>query len=402
MIIRHIVLNGEKMLVYLDNSATTKAHSSVVNKMAHVMEEDYGNPSALHEMGFVAEKHMKQARKNVADLILAAPESIVFTSGGTEADNIAIQGAMLKQGKRGGHIITQDTEHPAVLETIKEMEKRGATITRLAVDNFGNVNLDALKSAIKEDTMLISIMHVNNETGTIMPIGSIGKIKREAEQRLGKKILFHCDAVQSVGKLPINVNGDFEDVDVLAMSAHKIYGPKGVGAIYIKKGISLPASYYGGGQEGGLRSGTENTPGISGFGVAAQLAKSNLDEHFGSAAKKRKQLLSGLLAEVDDIRVNSPDDGSPYILNVSFLGVRGEVLLHDLERSGIFVSTGSACSSKKKSGSHVLAAMGLSNAESEGAIRFSFGMQNTIKEIDYTVDKVKEAVSRFRKLGRFR
>ena len=383
-------ITPNKMIVYLDNSATTRVYDEVAEKMNSVMLEHYGNPSSLHTAGITAEKILKEARRNVASVFGAADKEIVFTSGGTESDNMAIVGAYNARKRENNHIITTTIEHPAVLETVRCLERQGARVTYINVDRDSRLDMDALRDAAARGAAVISVMAVNNETGAMMPLCLVNEVKGNA--------ILHCDAVQAfckeeIGNLP---------ADLISVSAHKIHGPKGVGALYIKNGVRIPALIEGGGQESGLRSGTENLPGIVGM---AEAAKKTMNDKacYEKVNRINLKLRLGIEEEIRDIRINSPKNGTPYILNVSFLGTKGEVLLHKLEQEGIFVSTGSACSSGRngKSGSHVLKAMGLSKEEIEGAIRFSFGAFNTEEEVDYVIDKVKHAVEEFRRLGRF-
>ena len=378
------------MIVYLDNSATTKVYDEVAEKMAAVMLDAYGNPSSLHTLGLDAEKLLKEARKTVASVFGADDKEIVFTSGGTESDNMAIVGAYNARKRESNHIITTTIEHPAVLETVKNLERQGAKVTYIDVDRNSMLDMDALREAISGGAAVISVMAVNNETGAMMPLCLVNEVKGNA--------ILHCDAVQAFCKEEI----ENLPADLISVSAHKIHGPKGIGALYIKNGVKIPSLIEGGGQERGLRSGTENLPGIVGM---AEAVKRTMQDKDGYERIKRLnlKLRNGLAEEISDIRFNSPENGVPYILNVSFLGTKGEVLLHKLEQEGIYVSTGSACSSGRngKAGSHVLKAMGLSKEEIEGAIRFSFGAFNTEEEIDYVVDKVAKAVGEFRKLGRY-
>ena len=378
------------MIVYLDNSATTKVYDEVAEKMAAVMLDAYGNPSSLHTFGLDAEKLLKEARKAVASVFGADDKEIVFTSGGTESDNMAIVGAYNARKRESNHIITTTIEHPAVLETVKNLERQGAKVTYIDVDRNSMLDMDALREAISGGAAVISVMAVNNETGAMMPLCLVNEVKGNA--------ILHCDAVQAFCKEEI----ENLPADLISVSAHKIHGPKGIGALYIKNGVKIPSLIEGGGQERGLRSGTENLPGIVGM---AEAVKRTMQDKDGYERIKRLnlKLRNGLAEEISDIRFNSPENGVPYILNVSFLGTKGEVLLHKLEQEGIYVSTGSACSSGRngKAGSHVLKAMGLSKEEIEGAIRFSFGAFNTEEEIDYVIDKVAKAVGEFRKLGRY-
>lgn len=391
-------------IVYLDNSATTRQYDQVTDVMAEAMRETYGNPSSLHMLGVEAEKKVRTSRKILASAIGASEEEFFFTSGGTESDNTVLFGVAEARKRTGKKIITTAVEHPAVLEPAKRLEAMGFTVEYIGVDRNCHLNMDQLVSAIDDETILISVMGVNNEAGTILPIGEIAALKDQYNRQHKTDILLHSDAVQAFGKVPVDLKGAYKGVDFLSVSGHKIHGPKGIGGLYIRKGIHLPPFLSGGGQERHMRSGTENTPGIVGFGKAAEMGMADFAGRTEAMKKARTRLLEGLLAEIPDIRINSPQDetASPSVLNVSFLGTRGEVLLHTLEQEGIFVSTGSACSSNKKGRSHVLTAMGLSDKEIEGAIRFSFSEENTLEEMDYTVEKVKAAVTRFRRLGSFR
>ena len=390
------------MFVYLDNSATTKPYSEAVDVMTTVLREDFGNPSSLHTLGIAAEKYIKNARKSLATSLGASEDEVFFTSCGTEADNMAIMGAASARKHQGKKIITTAVEHPAILEPCKKLEQMGYKVEYIGVDNKCRLNMDQLKAAIDEDTILISIMGVNNETGTIMPLKEIIELKEQFNKAHGTGILMHTDAVQAFGKVPVNVKGDLKGIDMISVSGHKIHGPKGIGGIYVKKGLALPAFIVGGGQEGHMRSGTENTAGIAGFGKAIDMAFDDFDGRIAAMSKAKNRLYEAITSEIKDIVVNSPEDAAASVLNVSFLGTRGEVLLHTLEQDGIFVSTGSACSSNKKGQSHVLGAMGLKHKEIEGAIRFSFSEFNTVEEMDYVADRVKFAVTKFRKLGSFR
>ncbi|MGN0718642.1 MAG: cysteine desulfurase family protein [Anaerovoracaceae bacterium] len=391
-------------IVYLDNSATTRQYDQVTEVMAEAMRENYGNPSSLHMLGVEAEKKVRSSRKILAAALGASEEEFFFTSGGTESDNTVLFGVAEARKRTGKKIITTAVEHPAILEPAKRLEAMGFTVEYIGVDRNCHLNMDQLVSAIDDETILISVMGVNNEAGTILPIGEIAALKDRYNREHKTDILLHSDAVQAFGKVPVDLKGAYKGVDFLSVSGHKIHGPKGIGGLYIRKGIHLPPFLSGGGQERHMRSGTENTPGIIGFGKAAEMGMADFAKRTEAMKKARTRLLEGLLAEIPDIRINSPQDetASPSVLNVSFLGTRGEVLLHTLEQEGIFVSTGSACSSNKKGRSHVLTAMGLSDKEIEGAIRFSFSEENTLEEMDYTVEKVKAAVTRFRRLGSFR
>lgn len=381
------------MIVYLDNSATTKQFDSVTEVMQKAANDFYGNPSSLHSMGLASEKAIKAARETIAASIGANRDEIIFTSCGTESDNTALFGIAHSRRREGNKIITSKVEHPAILETCKVLEQEGFQISYIGVDDKCRLDMDQLQSEIDESTILISIMGVNNETGTIMPVREIAKAKKQAT--------FHIDAVQAYGKISMKNTG----ADLMSLSAHKIHGPKGMGVLYARKGIKLPPYLVGGGQEGHMRSGTENVPGILGFEQAVKETVKDFDAANKAMQAAKDFLLEGIRSNIKDVIINTPTgegESAASVLNVSFLGTRGEVLLHTLEQDGIFVSTGSACSSNKKGQSHVLSAMGLKPKEIEGAIRFSFSRFNTIEEMEYTLDKVNKAVTRFRRLGSFR
>ena len=386
------------MFVYLDNSATTQPYPEVVQVMLKYMKTDYGNPSSLHRMGMLAEKAVRESRKSVAFSLGAKEDEVYFTSGGTEADNTALFGAVQARKRRGNKIITSEIEHPAVLESCRRLEEMGFRVEYIPVDRSGIIDMRMLENSLDEQTILVSIMQVNNEVGAIQPISELIEMKKRIGDELGTQILLHTDAVQSYGKLPIQLNG----IDLLSVSGHKVHGPKGIGALFVRKGLNLQPYIYGGGQERGLRSGTENVPAAAGFGAAARLSADRMMKRVESMRKVKTYLAEGIHSEIPDIRFNSMKEGSPSILNVSFLGIRGEVLLHTLEQWEIYVSTGSACSSKKKGQSHVLKAMGLTDREIEGAIRFSFSEFNTMDEMDYVLARLKDAVQKLRKLGSFR
>lgn len=398
-------------MIYLDNSATTKQYDEVTDEMLRFMRRDFGNPSTLYQLGVDAEKAVKKARKMVIEAAFGeragADWDVVFTSGGTEADNMAIFGAAKSMRRFGNRIVTSAVEHPAVLECCKNLEADGFEVVRVGVDRHCRLDEAELEAAVNEDTILVTVMHVNNEAGTIMPVERV----RDLMKRKKAPGLFHCDAVQSFGKLPMPA-----DADMISVSGHKIHGPKGSGALMIRKkrsaagwNVNIPAFILGGGQESGLRSGTENVPAIAGLGRAAEIASSAGMHEMKRLQKLRDRLRRGLEDSIADIVVNSPEtaglsDGQccPTLLNVSFMGTRGEVILHTLEQDEIYVSTGSACSSNKKGRSHVLAAMRLKDKEIESAIRFSLGQFNTDKDIEITIEKTAEAVKRFRRLGSFR
>ena len=387
-------------MIYIDNSATTKQYPQVTETMTKYMEEYFGNPSSMYQLWLDSEKAVKHARKQVEEAMGAGNGTLIFTSGGTEADNTAIFGAARALRRRGNRIITSAVEHPAVLECCKRLEQDGYDVVYVGVDDKCRLDLERLEDAIDENTILVSLMQVNNEAGTIMPVDAV----KDLMKKKNAPGWFHCDAVQSFGKLQVP-----ESADMISVSSHKIHGPKGAGALFVRKGIHLPALIEGGGQEHGNRSGTENVPAITGFGTAAEISAKDRDEERQRVSVMRRALLKGLKDNLEDLKINSVEEDGvasgqccSSILNISFLGTRGEVLLHTLEQDGIYVSTGSACSSNKKGQSHVLGAMGLKDKEIEGALRFSFGRFNEIDEMEIVVDKVTAAVKRFRRLGSFR
>lgn len=395
------------MQVYLDNSATTRPYDEVIDLMAENMRSNFGNPSSLHSLGFSAEKSLKKARMQLAGLMKVDEHDVYFNSCGSEANNTAIFGAVNARKKEGNKIITSKIEHPCVLEPMKSLERQGYNVVYLDVDEKGLISLSQLENELDENTILISIMAANNEIGTVQPIAEIGRLKTEFNKKRNKRLFFHTDAVQALAKLEIPVN----DVDLMTVSAHKIHAPKGVGALYIKEGISVQPFILGGGQEKGFRSGTENMPGIVGFGKAAEIASVNMKSRVANMLELRSFLIEGIKSNIKDIKINGADESNfdfvagsclPSILNISFLGTRAEVLLHTLEQSEIYVSTGSACSSHKKQKSHVLTAIGAKDKGIESAIRFSLSEFNTQEQIEFVVEKLTQAVAKMRKLGSFR
>ena len=380
------------MNVYFDNSATTKPYDEVIEAVSKGMKEYFGNPSSLHKIGMNCEKRLNEAREYFASTIKCNKEEIYFTSGGSEGNNLILKGLL----KPGHHFITTAFEHHSIISTCKQLEEKGVKVTYLDVDSEGRISLEDLEEAITKDTVLVSIMQVNNEIGVIQDIEAIGKLIKERSSRAK----FHVDAVQGYGKLPIDVNKS--NVDFLTVASHKIHGPKGVGFIYIKKGIILNSLISGGSQEKGIRAGTENLPGIIGFEKAAQMTFEEMESRYDKVLELKKYFVERL-NEIKDIRINGEIDGfSPYILNVSFLGVRAEVLLHLLEEQNIYVATGSACTSKSSAahGSYVIKALGLNNREIESAIRFSFSYENTKEEVDYTIDVLKKSLMFLRRVKR--
>lgn len=376
--------------IYLDNSATTRLYDEVVDFIDDVNRNFYGNPSSLHTKGIQAEKLVRNSRDIIARTLGAARDEIYFTSGGTESNNLAIAGYLYANPRKGKHIITTKTEHPSVLEVFKYMGDQGYNVDYLDVDPKGSVRVEDIERLVNEDTSLISIIYINNETGAIQPIDEIAAVIK----RIGKDIALHVDAVQAYGKLSIIPKN--QGIDILTVSSHKIHGPKGVGAIYIKKGTKVKPLILGGGQESLLRSGTENVSGICGFGMAADITFKSIDSNGKHCSCIKNMFIERLKNEVEDAVVISPENSSPYILNVSFAGIRAEVLLHHLEARNIFVSTGSACSSRKHIHSHVLKAMGIKPELIEGAIRFSFSSFNTNEDIIETVEAIKDILPKIR------
>ncbi|MDD6255320.1 MAG: cysteine desulfurase NifS [Eubacteriales bacterium] len=382
---------SEKRNVYLDYSATTPTKPEVVETMIPYFTEKFGNPSAIYTIGANAKDAIDDARAKIAELINADPREIIFTSGGTESDNWAIIGTARKLQKKGKHIITTKIEHHAVLHSCAELEKEGFDVTYLNVDHDGIVDLDELKAAIRPDTILITVMMVNNEMGAVQPIAEIGKIAKE------HNIVFHSDTVQALGNVPIDVKE--LGVDMISMSSHKIYGPKGIGAIYIRRGYNLPEYIYGGAQENKKRAGTENVPGIVGFGKAAELARINFDAHVKHVSELRDHFVKRVLAEIPHTYYNgSREHRHPGNANITFEYVEGESILLYLDAKGISTSSGSACSSKSLQPSHVLTAMGIPVVLIHGSIRFTFGDPTTMEDVDYAVDSLKEIIARLREI----
>ena len=383
-------------MIYFDNAATTRAADEVAERVRYMLLENFGNPSAQSMMGVRAENELNDARKIMAKSINALPEEIYFTSGGTEDDNWAIFGTAEGYKRSGKHIITTSIEHPAVSEPMERLRQKGWEVTVLDVDKNGYIDLDVLRDSIREDTVLVSIILVNNEVGTIQDAAAVGKLIKEKNPNT----LFHVDAVQAFGKYPIDVRK--MGIDMLSMSGHKIHGPKGVGFFYMKKGLKVRPIIYGGGQERGQRSATENTPGIVGLAKAVELAMENMDASHEKVMEVKRTLAEGILRDIPKTHINGPsiEEASPYVLNVSFNGLRSEVLLHALEEKEIYVSAGSACSSKKKGGSHVLRSLGLSEERIEGAIRFSFCRYNTVEEALFCLEVLKEKTAFLRKYMR--
>lgn len=383
------------MLVYLDNSATTQPYKQVLEEMVDCYDMNYGNPSSLHKMGVEAEKKVKTARKKIAESLKVNENEIIFTSGGTESNNTAVFGSVKALKRSGNRIITTCIEHPSVLNVCKVLEEQGIDVKYLKVNQNGLIDLEEFEAYFNNDTILVTIMYANNEIGTIQPIKDIGQMKKKK-----KNVYFHVDAVQTYSKIPLYPK--YSGVDMLSISAHKFHGPKGIGALFLNKGVNIQPLIYGGQQENRIRSGTENVPGIAGFGKAVDMSFSDIEKHISRIKKIKTYFLDSIKDVIKDMRINSFEDERcvPHILNISFLGVKGEVLLHMMEQSNIFISTGSACSSKNKGQSHVLKAIGLSNEEIEGAIRFSFSEFNTIEEMDYVLEHLVKNVKNLRKIMR--
>lgn len=383
------------MEVYFDNSATTRCYDSVKDIVVKAMTEDFGNPSAMHLKGVEAEKYIKSSAESLARLLKVQEKEILFTSGGTESDNLALIGAAFANKRSGNHIITTSVEHPAVSQPALFLQEQGFEVTYLPVDSRGVVKMDALKAVLREDTILVSVMYVNNEVGAVMPVEEIAALVHEKSP----KALFHVDAIQAFGKYRIYPKK--MGIDLLSVSGHKIHGPKGVGFLYINEKAKIQPQILGGGQQGGMRSGTDNVPGIAGLGAAAVEIYKNFDENVENMYRLKEHIAQGL-EKIGDIRINGMDlrEGAPQILSISVMGVRSEVLLHSLEERGIYVSAGSACSSHKRKPSATLAAMGMSKDQIESTVRLSFCEENTIEEADYFLQVMGELVPMLRRYSR--
>ncbi len=380
--------------IYLDNAATTRAYDEVISYINEINDKYYGNPSSLHTKGIESEKLVKQARQRIAASLGVMPGEVLFTSGGTESNNTAIMGYLFANKRKGNHIITSAIEHPSVLEVYKHLSKNGYRVDILEVDSNGKIKLDMLEGLVSDETALVSLIYVNNETGAIQPVEEAAQIIKSRNN----SAVFHVDGVQAYGKLQLNPKKS--GIDMVSISSHKIHGPKGVGALYIKSGIKVNPLLFGGGQENKLRSGTENVPGISGFGLAAEITFKSLEENNSKLSKLKKFFITQLEEKTDGYLVISPDDGSQYILNTAFSNLKSEVMLHHLEEKGIYVSTGSACSSRKNTASHVLKAMNIDSCYLQGAIRFSFSQFINKEDIEYTVDAIKDIIPRIRYGGK--
>jgi len=383
-------------VLYFDNAATTPVRPEVIQAITECLKNDFGNPSSLHRLGIAAEKRMKESRENVAAILKVKPGEIIFTSGGTEANNLAIIGGAYANKRKGKHCITTTIEHPSVLNAFSFLEREGFDVTYLSVDKNGIVDLNELERALRPDTILVSIMHVNNEIGSIQPIKEIGTTLKNHEAHP----LFHVDSIQSFGK--IDFSPEEWNIDLLSLSGHKIHAPKGVGALYIKSGTIIRPLLWGGEQENSLRSGTENLPGIVGIGKACELINGKLDINYNKMDRLKKLFRQGIESNIPEaiIHGNDEEKSVPYIISISFPGIPGEVLLHALEEKGVYVSTGSACSSRKKKISHVLRALGLDDKTAEGTVRFSFSPLNTEEEVNAGLEILIQSIKQLRRFKR--
>lgn len=383
------------MEVYLDNSATTRAYPEVASLVAEIMTKEYGNPASMHLKGVEAESYIKASKKTIAGILKVQEKEIFYTSGGTEADNWALMGAAYANARMGRHLITTRIEHPAVLKTMEHLKEQGFEITYLPVDSLGRVYPEDVQRAIRRDTILVSVMYVNNEVGTIQPIEEIGALIK----RIDPRILFHVDAVQGFGKLRLYPKR--WNIDMVSVSGHKIHGPKGVGFLYIDDKVKIQPMIFGGGQQKNYRSGTENVPGVAGIGKAAELIYRDLDEDTKRLYSLKKRFIEGL-GQMDQIYINGPQDeeGAPHIVSASIAGIRSEVLLHALEEKGVCVSAGSACSSHKHTVSATLESMGIDKQLMDTTLRFSFSVFTTEEEIDYTLECLYELVPMLRRYTR--
>jgi cysteine desulfurase len=378
--------------IYMDHAGTTPPHPDVIKAMEPFFGEMFGNPSSIHSFGREAEKTLDDCRKTVAEFLGVGNEEIIFTSGGTESDNLALKGIAFANKDKGKHIITSKIEHHAVLRTCEWLEKQGFSVTYLPVDKYGIVSLEELENSIRDDTILVSIMHANNEIGTIEPVEEIGKIcKRHG-------VCFHSDAVQTFGKIPIKIG----NVDLLSMSSHKIHGPRGVGALFIRKGTKIDPILNGGNQERGMRSGTENIAGIAGFAKAVEVAKKNMKKESERLTKLRDRLIKGVLAIPDCWLNGHPTQRLPGNAHFSFRYIEGESLVLHLDMKGIAASTGSACSSKELKPSHTLLAIGLKPEEAHGSLRLTLGRDNTDEDADYLLSTLPGIVENLRKISPFK
>lgn len=383
------------MEAYFDNSATTRCYASVKEIVVKTMTEDFGNPSAMHKKGIEAENYVKESARILAGILKVQEKEILFTSGGTESNNLALIGGAMANKRSGRHIVTTSVEHAAVGQPVAYLEEQGFEVTYLPVDGRGVVSLKALEEALRPDTILVSVMYVNNEVGAVMPIEEIGRLVHTKSP----KALFHVDAIQAFGKYRIYPKK--LGIDLLSVSGHKIHGPKGVGFLYIQEKAKIQPQILGGGQQNGMRSGTDNVPGIAGLGAAAKEVYEKLDENTEHLYQLKERLAKGL-ESMDQVVINGMAlrEGAPQILSASFLGIRSEVLLHTLEDRGIYVSAGSACSSHKRKGSSTLLAMGMPKEQKESTLRFSFSKENTFEQVDYCIQVLQEVLPMLRRYAR--
>ncbi len=383
---------ADRMEAYFDNAATTRVLDSVKDIMVKTMCEDYANPAAKHSMGMAAEQYIRRSRAEIAKTLGVADKEILFTSGGSESNNMALFGAAFANKRAGRHIIATNIEHPSVFRVLSCLEEAGFTVTFLPVDNEGHISLEGLKEAVREDTILVSVMYVNNEVGAVEPVEEISRTVKAKNQ----KALFHVDAIQAYGKYAIRPKR--QGIDLMSVSGHKIHGPKGVGFLYIRDGVKVKPLIYGGGQQGGMRSGTENVPGVAGLGVAAREMYDNHEEKIRHLTGLKDYLID-CLAQMDGVVVHSKKgtDGAPQIVSASFSGIRSEVLLHALEDKGIYVSSGSACSSHHPGASGTLKGIGVPAKLLDSTIRFSFGLFNKKEEVDYCVSVLEGLLPVLRK-----
>lgn len=387
-------MNGTKE-IYLDNSATTKCFPEVAELMTKIMCEDYGNPSSMHLKGVEGEKYIREAKEVIAKNLKVTEKEIFFTSGGTESDNLAIIGTAMANRRRGNHLITTMIEHPAVIQTMQYLENLGFRITYLPVDEYGLIHLEDLERAITKDTILVSIMHTNNEIGSLQPIFEAGVVIK----RKNPGTLFHVDAVQGYGKfriLPKKMN-----IDLLSVSGHKIHGPKGIGFLYVNEKVKIQPIIFGGGQQKGMRSGTENVPGIAGLAKAIEMIYASLDDEVAKMYQLKDYFISQV-SKIEGIKINGKTgtDSAPHVVSVSVRGIRSEVMLHSLEERGIYVSAGSACASNKPQTSATLKAIGVEKDLLDSTIRFSFSVFTTKEEIDYTVRVMSDIIPMLRRYTR--
>lgn len=383
------------MEVYFDNAASTKVLEPVKDIVLKVMTEDYGNPSAKHRKGMIAEQYVKEAAEIIADTLKVAPKDILFTSGGSESNNMALIGTAMANKRAGNHIISTGIEHASVYNPLAYLEEQGFIVTYLSVDGNGNISLEELEQAIRPETILVSVMYVNNEIGAVAPVEAISKVIKKKNPA----ILFHVDAIQAYGKFIIRPKR--QGIDLLSVSSHKIHGPKGIGFLYIDPRVKIRPLIYGGGQQKGLRAGTENVPGIAGFGVAAKFMYTDHEKKMGAMTELKDYMIERL-QEIEGVTVNSQKGNlsSPQIVSASFLGIRSEVLLHALEDKGIYVSSGSACSSNHPGVSGTLVGIGVKKELLDSTLRFSFGVFSTKEEVDTCIDTLKELLPILRRYQR--